>query len=166
MSDTLTSTLVSQISVTETFNGVFINPNSNSIGINGLNENILLTGTTTPAVSKQSSGQITMSSGSATISLESLPGLTPDETVTFAGLKVQQLKFQNPSTNANKITIAQGGSNPYYLDGATNWSIVLAPGQSVLLNLDGASSTVGSGALNIAVTGTGAQVLNIQATAG
>ncbi len=76
------------------------------------------------------------------------------------------MKIQNPSTNANKITVASGASNGWRLDGATSWTIPLAPGQSVAINCANASDTVGSSHKTIDLAGTGAQTLNVEMTAG
>lgn len=167
MAETITANVVSAPTITATMNGVYISTGTNTLVVNGLNENITLNATSTPPVSKHAEFQQALTSGSATIDLTSLPGLTVDETVTFSGLKLQIMKIRNKSTNANKIVVAQGGSNPYLIDGATTtWSIPLAPGQSVLMLLNGAGSTVGSGAKTIALTGTGSQVLEVELVAG
>ena len=59
------------------------------------------------------------------------------------------------------MVISQGAANPWRYDGATNWSIPLAPGQSVTLNLDGLSDAVGSTHKTIDIAGTGSQILNV-----
>lgn len=131
------------------------------------NESIALSSTTTPAVTKASQFTVTLSSGTATLDLTAIPGFDPEETVDGTGLKVQQIKIQNPDTNANKITVSNGAANPYRLDGATTaWSITLMPGQSVLLNLDDQSDDVGSSNKNIDLAGTGSQVCYFVLTLG
>ena len=79
---------------------------------------------------------------------------------------MQVLKIRNLSTNANKIVVSQGASNGYRIDGATNWSIPLAPGQSMLLWGDGAADVIGSSHLNIDLAGTGSQILEVQVVMG
>lgn len=160
----ISSTLVSSLTITETpavFGG------SGSLTIAPMNETQALSASTTPAVTAAASFQQALSGGAATIDLTSLPGLETTDTVSFNTLKVQQMKLQNPSTNANKIVASNGATNPYRLDGATTaWIITLAPGQSVLLNLANAGDTVGSSHKTIDLAGTGSQALNVEMTAG
>ena len=166
MSSTVNVTLQSNLTVIETFTGPGVSPGDNTVTQNQLNEQITLNSGTSPAATKEATFTQTLTSGAATIDLTALPGLTVDETVNGTGLKVQALKISNPITNANKIVVAQGASNPYRIDGATNWSIPIAPGQSHLFNLDGASDPVGSTHKNIDLAGTGSQALNVQVVLG
>ena len=154
-------TMTSQMTIVETINGAAVSPQDNTVTLSGLNETVQATGTTTPPVSVATAFPAVLSSGALTISLEALPGLTPSEILNAAGLKGTFLKLSNPIANANKITASQGASNGWRLDGATNWSIPLAPGQSILLNLDGQTDAVGASHLNIDLAGTGSQVLNV-----
>ena len=158
---TFVVTMNSQLSIVETLVGVGVSPGDNTVTLNGLNETVQLNGSSTPPVSKCTIFPVTLSGGAATIDLTALPGLTNNETIDASGLKGQFLKLTNPATNANKIIAAQGGSNPWRLDGATNWSVALAPGQSVLFNLDNLTDAVGSGNKTIDLTGTGSQVLDV-----
>ena len=153
-------TLNSQLTIVETPQGP--DSPSGSITISGFNETVQLTQATTPAVTKGTAFQQALTAGTATIDLTALPGLTPDEVVNGNGLKVQFVKFQNPSANANKIVVAKGASNGVQLDGATTWSFPLAPGQSILVNCDNLSDTIGSTKKTIDLTGTGSQVLNVE----
>lgn len=133
----------------------------------GLGESFTLNATSTPAVSKKACNALALTTGAATIDLTSMPGKNPDETVNGTGLKPQLIKFRNKSTNANKMVVSQGASNPVLIDGVTTtWSIPLAPGQSVTLSLDGAATTVGSGAKIIAIAGTGSQVFEYEIVMG
>lgn len=163
---TIAVAFASNLTVVETLTGSYVAPGDNTVTTSGLNESATYTASTTPAVTKHAAFQKTLSSGSGTIDLTALPGQTADETVTFSTLKVQFLKLRNLSTNANKIVVAKGASNGYRIDAATTWSIPLAPGQSILLFLDGAADTVGGSNLAIDLTGTGSQVLEVQAIAG
>lgn len=158
--------LTSGLAVIETFTGVGVDPADDTITVNQFNETVSLGGATSPAVTKQAAFSKALSTGSATIDLTSLPGVTADETVDGTGLKVQAIKLRNPSTNANKITASKGGSNGYQLDGATTWSLPLAPGQSALLYLDGAADTIGGTKKTIDLAGTGAQALHVQVVMG
>lgn len=163
MSSTITATLTSNLQANETFSGGL--PGNNTVPFAPLNESVTLNATTSPAATKHTPFSQPLTSGSATVDLTNLPGCTADEVVNGTGLKVQLIKLQNPATNANAITVAQGGSNAYGLLGST-FSITLQPGQSVAINGDGATPTVGSGAKNLALTGTGAQALNIHVVFG
>ncbi len=165
MSSTVAATLTSALTIVETFTGGQVSTD-NTITINGLNETLTLNATSTPPISKEANFTTTLSTGTATIDLTALPGLTADETVTFLNLKVAAVKFTNPSTNANNITVAKGGSSGYSFCGTTTFSIPIAPGQSVLIQCDGDAGTVGSGAKNIDLTGTGSQTLQSAWVAG
>src|ERR1051326_1244578 len=142
-----TVTLTSQMTIVETLNGLGVSPADNTVTLSGLNETLALNGVTTPPVTMATAFSQALSGGAATISLEALPGLTPSEVLNAVGLKGQFLKLSNPSTNANKITAAQGGSNAWRLDGATNWSVTLAPGQSGLFKLPNPAEAVGPATL-------------------
>lgn len=116
-------------------------------------------GTTVP-VTVASKFTVTMSGGAATIDLTAIPD-DVNGTADGTGLKVNFLRLENPSTNANKITISQGASAAYRLDGATNWSIVLAPGQKIQFEGDAAADAVGGSHKNIDLAGTLAQTLKV-----
>lgn len=154
-------TFASTVTVVETFTGDYVSPVDATVTINQLNESESLTASTGVPVTKVAAYQKTMSSGSATIDLTALPGLTADETVVGTGLKVQVAKFRNLSTNANNITVAKGASNGYGLIGSA-WSVILAPGQSLTFWGDEAAPDIASNAKTIDITGTGSQVLEVQ----
>jgi hypothetical protein len=157
----------SKARITETLEGVFVDPADATVAFNGLDESGTLTGATTPPVTKHSEGELTLSSGTGSINLVALPGKTAEETVVGTGLKVQVLKLRNKSTNANKITVTKGASNGYSLNAAGDaWTVVLDPGQSALFLLDDAAPDVASGARLLDVTGTGAQVLEFEIVLG
>ena len=165
MSSTISVVHTSQAIVTEKFSGADAgNPDATFGG--SIAEAGTLTASSTPPVTKHALFSKPLSTGTGTIDLTALPGITADETVNGTGLKVQFLKFKNPSTNANKITAAKGGSNGYQLDGATTWSVPLAPGQSVFFELDDAADDIGSGNKTIDLTGTGSQALSVQVVMG
>lgn len=157
-------TYESNVSVLETFTGDYVSSGNNSALFNGLNENgdsYILTSSTDVPVTKHSEFQQALSSGTATIDLTALPGLTDDETVDGTGLKVQIAKFRNLASNANAITITFGASNPYNLLGSA-FVMELLPGQSITLYLDEAAPDIASGAKNLDISGTGAQILECQ----
>lgn len=159
--------ITSRVSVVETLEGELINPANATVTSDQLTEDLNLTSSTTPPVEKHGGGELVLSSGSGSIDLTAIPGLTDDETVDGTGLKLQYLKLRNKSTNANLLTITKGASNGYGLDSAGgSWTVVLDPGQSVLFSLDDAAPDVASGAKTIDVSGTGSQVLEYHAVLG
>lgn len=112
----------------------------------------------TPPCSYASKFTITLSGGAASLLLNAIPD---DVNGTFdaTGLKVNFLRFEAPTGNANKIVVSQGASNPYRLDGATNWSKPYAPGQKEQWEGDAAGDTVASGHNQIDFAGTGSQTI-------
>lgn len=148
--------------------GVFVAPGNATITVNGLDENgTTYTASTTPPVTKMAAYEVTLSSGSATINLAALTGLTSEETVNGTGLKAQFIKLKNKSTNANAITVTKGASNGYGLDaGGSSFTVVLSPGQSATFSLNDAAPDIASGARTWDVTGTGSQVLQIHVVMG
>jgi hypothetical protein len=121
-----------------------------------------LNSTSTPAITKKAMFVLTLSGGAATIDLTALADVAG--TQDFTGLKVQAMKFQNPS--ANSMTLTKGASNGYGLltSGAT-WTVPIPPALSgapygeVSLLLPEGTPDVGSGAKTIDVSGTGTQTL-------
>ncbi len=166
MSSTITVLYASKVTVVETFSGAVDGDNTSTFAAQ--NEEATYTASTTVPVTKHSPpSTVTLGSGLATIDLALLPGITADETVVGTGLKAQFIKFTNPSTNANKIVISNGASNPYRIDGATTtWSIPLAPGQTVLLSLNDAGDDVAGSHKTIDLVGTGSQTLTVQIVLG
>lgn len=167
MAATISVAFASQVSITETLTGTYVSTSANNFVVNGLNESTTYTASTSVPVTKCAAFQQALTSGAATIDLTALPGATADETVVGTGLKLQILKIRNLSTNANKITVSNGASNPYRLDGATTaWTFVLAPGQSYTLFLNESADDVGSSHKTIDLAGTGSQVLEVLAVLG
>lgn len=108
----------------------------------------------------------TMSGGAATIDLTSLTG-TNGRSITLLGLKVQAMKFINPSTNANNISVTKGASNGFGLgSGGTTFTFVLPPGSEVTWYANEGTPDVASGAKTIDISGTSAQVLQCAIFAG
>lgn len=95
----------------------------------------VLSGVTTPPVSKVFSDRLQLVAGALTVDLQALvPGnLTPDTDLT--GLKVQILQFTAPETNLAPITITPGASDGYEIGGA-GMSVTLSPGDSVIFALN------------------------------
>lgn len=160
MAQTVTLNYAGQFNWTET-------PNSTAPDVAALNAQVQhtllsnalnLNANTTPPATAGAAFLQALAAGVATVSLAALPGYG-GATINGTGLKVRAYKFQNPASNANAITIKFGASNPYLLLGAA-WSIVLNPGDEVQ-GLVTAAPTVAGGALNIDLSGTGTQALNI-----
>jgi hypothetical protein len=158
---------VSRVTAVKTFTGPFVSPTDATMTDNGLDKSATLDATTTPPVTKKATFSVTMVAGVGTIDLTALPGDTSEEIVVGTGLKVQSLKFRNPTTNANKITVAKGASNVYGMGASGDtWTNTLSPGMEMTVYGDDANPDVGGSAKVIDVTGTGAQVLNVGITLG
>ncbi len=155
----------SDIQITESPSGPFIDPNNATIAVR-LNQTAILTSATVPPVTKHSSFQKALSSGTGTIDLTSLPdddGLAG--AVTFLNLKIARAIFRNPSTNANSIAIVQGASNGHQLGGSA-WKVVLLPGEEWEYKGFATGVTVASGAKTWDLTGTLSQALDVILVAG
>ena len=158
----------SQATVVDTLGGGFIDSVDSTVTVNGMNATATLTASTTPPVTAYSAFSKTLSSGSGTIDLTSLPdnnGVAA--AVTLNGLKPQVVKLRNKSTNANAITVAKGASNGYTGFGSA-FSLTLQPGDEFLWkgNDNSGVTDVGSGAKTLDLTGTGSQVLEVEIIAG
>jgi len=113
----------------------------------------------TPSCVQRAGADVAMTAGALSLDLTALLG-TNGATVVGSG-RVQMVKFFNPATNANAITIAKGASNGY--DGfGSSFSITLAPGAEVLLRTLGNGSVIGSTNRILDVTGTLTQVLSYE----
>lgn len=160
MASTISAAYSSSIAVTETFSSA--SSADNTILVNGISETGTLTASSTVPATKHTYYTLTMSGGTGSIDLTSLPGLTADETVVGTGLKLQLLKLKVPTSNANPVTIAKGASNGYGLPVAgTTWTVTLSPGQSAMFYLADLAPDVASGARILDVTGTASQTLEV-----
>lgn len=165
MSTTISAAYNIGFAVTETFSEA--SSADNTILVNGLVESGTLTASSTVPATKHTYYTLTMSGGTGSIDLSSLPGSNSDETVVGTGLKVQLIKFKAPVTNANIITVASGVSNGYGFDASgTAWTHTLSPGQSMCCSLIDLSQDVASGDRIIDVTGTGSQTLEVHVVLG
>ncbi len=161
----LSVTNTDNLLITDTSGNPFAQAGDQTLTI-GITEGETLNAGTTPAATKYVSMQKALSTGAASIDLTSLPDTAGNAgAVTFTGLKVLKAFLRNPSTNANSITVSFGASNPYNLFGAS-FVVVLAPGQSIKLHGNNATPTVGSGAKQIDLAGTGSQALDVILVAG
>jgi hypothetical protein len=130
-------------------------------------KSLSLSSTSTPPVTKIAGGQVALVAGAKTLDLCALTGLGANgASVDMTGLKVQALYMENPSTNANTISIAKGASEGYQFSGSDG-KLTLSPGQSVLLFGNDATPDVASGsAHNLDFAGTLVQPFNIIIVAG
>lgn len=156
---------VSMVTVVETKEGDFVGTD-NTVTTSGLNSASDLNASSTPPATKYSAGTKTLSSGSATVDLTSLP----DENgtagaVTLTGLKLALVKLRNKSDNANAMTVAVGASNGCTSLGA-DFSITLQPGEEIAYKGMDLAADVDSTHKTFDVTGTGAQVLEFEFVAG
>ncbi len=155
------------LSAVHTVTGTFISSGDATLTTALSSESLVLNAGTTPPVTKIASGSKALSSGSGTLDLTSLPGLTADETVTMLGLKVQFLILRNKSTNANVMTVSKGASNGYGLNAAGgSWSIPLDPNAIAIYRIPDSAPDVASGARTIDIAGTGSQELEYIVVAG
>lgn len=156
------------LSAVHTITGQFISGSDDTLttAVSGEGSSTYTASTTVP-VTKVASGTKALSSGTATLDLTALPGITADETITFSGLKVQFVFLRNLSTNANKISITKGASNGYCFDaGETTQTIILDPGACCFFRIPDSAPDVGSGKKTLDLAGTGAQVLEYILIAG
>ena len=123
------------------------------------NKSAVLNSASTPPVTKVAAFQQALTAGAATIDLTALLG-TNGATVDGTGLKVQAVKFSNPSTNANLITVSVGAADGYELAGAA-FSVALQPGQEIVLYGNDATPDIAAGDKDIDLAGTLAQVLDV-----
>lgn len=159
-------TRVIQLSVVETLEGEFIDPEDATVTINGLNTSESLSSSTTPPATKVSTGQLAMSAGAATLDLTSLPDTAGVAgAVDGTGLKVQSYIFRNPEANANNITLTEGASNGYELHG-NGWTVQLRPGELISCQFQDGAPDIASGAKDIDISGTGTQALDFEIVMG
>ena len=157
---TVSAAYSSSMNVTETFS--IANAADNTILVTDVSETGTLTASTAVPATQQTQYDLTLTAGSGSIDLTALPGLNANETIDGTGLKLQLFKFLNPTSNANTMTVAKGASNGYGLSAAGGaWSVIISPGQSVLVVSQDVAPDVASGARIIDVTGTGSQVLTV-----
>ena len=163
----IAATYVSQVTIVETGEGVFLGTD-NTITTNGMNRSEGLTGATAVPVTKYSSFQKALAAGVGTIDLTSLPDFNGAAgAVTFLGLKVQMIKVRSKSDNANPITITKGASNGYGFGAAgATFTIPLEPDCEATIYLDDKAPDVAAGAKTFDLSGTGSQVLEVTLVAG
>lgn len=141
-----------------------INATRNSVTFDGQSEKSALTASTTPNVTVHAVGTKTLVAGAVTLDLRTLTGLN-GVAVDLNGLKPRMIVFENPSTNANPVTIVFGSATPYTgLGAAFNLTLPVATKAAFLLGTAGVAVSATVKFLDI--TGTGSQVLNYEIVAG
>jgi hypothetical protein len=159
------ATIQAVLTLVETITQGFPNPSDSTVTFDQLNQLLSLNASSSVPVTKLASFSKALGGGTGTIDLTSMPGNTPDETVTFLNLRVQAWLLLNPSTNANAITIVKGASNGWTGAGAT-FALTLQPGQWNLAYFDEDGPDVAAGVKTLDLTGTGTQTLSVQLAAG
>lgn len=154
-------TITPILTAVETLADTFVSSSDNTVTYSLANTSVSLDANSTPPVTKQATYEVTMSSGAATIDLRALIGAA-NSAVDGNGLKVQAVKFRNKTGNANAITISEGASNGYELFG-NGWTVTLPnAGSWIMAYLNDGSPDVSASTKNIDVSGTDAQVLQVQ----
>lgn len=122
----------------------------------GMNEAITLNAGSSPVVTTLAASVYLLSGTTGSLDLTAIAS-TNGATVTGSGLKVHLCKLRAIKlagvANTGALTVKFGASNPYNLLGAS-WVIVLQPGQTLNVNLNGAAGAIGSGAKSIDLSGT------------
>ena len=155
----------SQVTTVETISsGVPAAAGSADITHSGYDTSATLTPTSTPAADTVAYEQFALSAGAATIDLTSLVG-PGGAAVTLNGKKVRLIRFSNPSTNANSITVAKGAANGYTGLGSS-FSVTVPPGGDVTFYDGGGGVAVDATHKTLDLTGTGSQVLNVSVVGG
>ncbi len=163
MSSTVSVAYKSMLTAIRTYTGQFVSAANATVTYSGLNTEATYNASSTYPVTKLASGYWTLDTGLFTADLTALTD--EDGTVNLSALKVQFLKLRGKSTNANAITISEGGSNGYALLGAS-FTFKLLANQEVLIRLADASPDVAGGDKTIDLVGTGSQVLEWELLAG
>jgi hypothetical protein len=157
---TVRASFAGSLTVVETLTGSYVLTTDNTVTLQLGTSSLTLDGTTTPAVTKGTVFGKALSSGVGTIDLTALPGLTAEETINGTGLKVIIMILRGKATNTGPITVTFGAANPYLLLGS-GFSLKLQPGQQQDLYLLALAPTIGSGAKNLDLAGTGSEVLEV-----
>lgn len=112
----------------------------------------VLTGSTTPAVSKVWSDQVQLSGGALSLDLTNLSRGSVLSALDMTGLKVQLIKIKATSTNTDTVTVVDGATNGYNIFGSSSGSITLASGDVAMFFFDESLPDVASGAKTIDIS--------------
>lgn len=108
----------------------------------------------TPPVTDCAAGDVTPGSGTSTLDLTAIADEPTATTRDFTGIKVVYARFRAPSTNGADITIQDGSTNAYQLNGGD--TIVLPPGGQFEFVFNDGLVDVSSSVKNIDIVGTNA----------
>ena len=146
------ATVIQQLTIHETLTTGVPASAAPVITHSGFNRTLALNASSTPPATKCVSISGSLTAGAATIDLTSMTGA--NGTVTFSGLRVQAMYFQNRSSS-NPMTISDGASNGYLIFGNSSGQVTLGPGGSILLYAADYPSDVSGSVKNIDLAGTG-----------
>jgi hypothetical protein len=154
-------TIAPVITVVETLADTFASSADNTVTYSMSNTSFVIDSGTTPPATKHATYEVTMTAGAATIDLRALVGAA-GSAVDGNGLKVQAVKFINKTGNANAITIEEGASNGYALFGAGFTVTLPNAGSWIMAYLKDGSADISATDKTIDISGTDAQVLQVQ----
>lgn len=127
-----------------------------------------LNASSTPAVTKCFSDDLTLTAGTALLDLTSLTG-PAGTSVTFNGLKVQLAKFACPSSNTAPVLIQKGAATAYNLlgkDNASSETFEVLPGGCMMLYHDDEAEDVDATHKDVKFTGTAGETIEVILVAG
>lgn len=116
------------------------------------NDDIILTGSSSPDATVVYKGTVTLTAGAATLDLTALTD-SSGATIATTGLKVRAIKVKPTGTNANAITLSEGASNGYELFG-DGWKVAVQATSHFLAYLGATAPDVATGAKTIDFAGT------------
>ena len=122
-------------------------------------DNLELKSGSTPDAELIYSGNIPLSSGTATIDLKALAN-SEGTTIVTEGKKVRVFKAKAADDNANPLTLTFGASSAYLLAGAA-WKVILNADDSVLFILNDNAPAISSSTKDIDLSGTDTQSVDI-----
>ena len=169
MADAVKSTHLLRLSIAQTadqsLDAVTTNPTFDN---NFADVTATINGTSAAPATKAYTDTIALAAGVATIDLQSLLG-PGGAALTFAGLKVQQIRITCPTGNTAGITFDVGATNGYNLfgeDNVSNESVEVLPGCAAQFFQNDKLEDVDATHKDIDVTGTGTEGFNIELVAG
>ena len=158
------ATLNQYLTVLETLEASVAAAGTPTVTHAAFNRNVNLNATSTPPATKVVAISGNLTAGAATIDLTALTG-TNGASVTFSGLRVQAMYFQNRSSS-NAMTVKDGASNGYLIFGDSSGQITVGPGGSNLHYTADYPSDVSGSVKNIDLTGTGTDAYYMLLVAG